>query len=244
MHRSRLCAVVIDCQDGDLERAAEFWGAALGRPVDKTKIDESKYRELSTKADELMLLVQQVSHPSRAHLDIETDDMEAEVKRLEALGARRVEFIKRWWVMEAPTGQRFCVVNPQRGSLEGKANVWGEVAAATAAGKACPKCRPELMREEKIEGFTIDRCPVCKGIYLDRGELEALLQKKLGPRVDQFAFTATSDAMDAVRGHCPRCDQAMGAVVGPEGIRVDRCGKCGAVFLEQGELATLQLANA
>jgi len=39
-------------------------------------------------------------------LDIETDDVEAEVKRLGALGARRVKQIKRWWVMEAPTGQR------------------------------------------------------------------------------------------------------------------------------------------
>ena len=57
-------------------------------------------------------MIQKVAHESRVHLDIETDDMEAEVKRLEALGARRIEFIKRWWVMEAPTGHRFCVVNP------------------------------------------------------------------------------------------------------------------------------------
>jgi hypothetical protein len=65
------------------------------------------------------------SGPSgRIHLDIETDDIEAEVKRLEALGAKRVEFIKRWWVMEAPTGQRFCVVRPQRGALESRANAW------------------------------------------------------------------------------------------------------------------------
>jgi hypothetical protein len=58
------------------------------------------------------------------HLDIETNDIEAEVVRLEALGARRVEQVKRWWVMEAPTGQRFCVVPPQRPDFEDKANVW------------------------------------------------------------------------------------------------------------------------
>jgi hypothetical protein len=63
------------------------------------------------------LLVQQVPHESRIHLDIESDDLEAEVQRLEALGARRIGFVKRWWVLEAPTGQRFCVVNPQRGPL-------------------------------------------------------------------------------------------------------------------------------
>ena len=72
------------------------------------------------------MLVQKVDHESRIHLDIETDNLDAEVKRLEALGAKRVAFVRRWWVMEAPTGQRFCVVNPQRGSLENApgVNVW------------------------------------------------------------------------------------------------------------------------
>ena len=54
--------------------------------------------------------VQKVDHPSRVHLDIETDDIEAEVRRLEALGAKRIQAVQTWWVMEAPTGQRFCVV--------------------------------------------------------------------------------------------------------------------------------------
>jgi hypothetical protein len=58
--------------------------------------------------------VQQVGHDSRVHLDIESDDIEAEVRRLESLGAKRVEFVHTWCVMEAPTGQRFCVVRPQR----------------------------------------------------------------------------------------------------------------------------------
>jgi hypothetical protein len=38
---------------------------------------------------------------------------------LEALGAKKIGFLKRWWVMEAPTGQRFCVVkmkHPERGA--------------------------------------------------------------------------------------------------------------------------------
>ena len=74
----------------------------------------------------MKVLVQSVKHPSRVHIDIETDDIEAEVRRLEALGAKRVAFVKRWWVMEAPTGQRFCVVRPQRPDFEAKANVWQE----------------------------------------------------------------------------------------------------------------------
>ena len=125
MHHSRLAAFVIDCRVSDVAAAAEFWGKALGRPVKASSDDSPTYRALDAKEAEPELLVQQVTHESRVHLDIETDDLDAEVARLEALGAKRVAFVKRWWVMEAPTGQRFCVVRPQRGPLEGKANVWG-----------------------------------------------------------------------------------------------------------------------
>ncbi len=124
MHRSRLAAFVIDCKVEDIGKAAAFWSAALGREVKPVESPDDKYRELSATSDEPQVLLQQVEHDSRIHLDIESDDLEAEVTRLEALGAKRIGFVKRWWVMEAPTGQRFCVVNPQRGPLDGKGNSW------------------------------------------------------------------------------------------------------------------------
>ncbi|WP_224247972.1 VOC family protein [Hyalangium gracile] len=125
MHRSRLCTVVIDCKTDDIDAAARFWSQALGKEARTLDDNDANYRELKTGDDEMYLLVQKVDHPSRLHLDIETDDIEAEVKRLEALGAKRIEFVKRWWVMEAPTGQRFCVVRPQReGRLGPHANTW------------------------------------------------------------------------------------------------------------------------
>lgn len=130
MHRSRLCALVIDSKGEDIDAAAAFWGRALGKPVVAPGPDTGSYREIETQDGEMLVLVQKVDHPARVHLDIETDDMEAEVRRLEALGARRVEFVKRWWVMEAPTGHRFCVVNPQRGPLDERANVWDEAGEA------------------------------------------------------------------------------------------------------------------
>ncbi len=68
--------------------------------------------------------MQKVDHPSRVHLDIETDNIEAEVERLEKLGAKRVVKIHSWWVMEAPTGQRFCVVNIKRSEFATEANLW------------------------------------------------------------------------------------------------------------------------
>ena len=124
MHHSRLAAFVIDCKGDEVEEAAAFWSAALGRDVKPLAAEAGLYRELQTADGEAMILIQAVGHESRIHLDIEADDLEAEVKRLEVLGAKRIEFVKRWWVLEAPTGQRFCVVNPQRGPLAGKATAW------------------------------------------------------------------------------------------------------------------------
>ena len=85
---------------------------------------ESKYRTLATAPDEVHLEVQQVEHASRVHLDIEADDIEAEVARLERLGAKRVGPVRTWYVMEAPTGQRFCVVRPQRADFAERAHTW------------------------------------------------------------------------------------------------------------------------
>ena len=125
MHRSRLSTFVLDCKVPDLDGAAEFWSRALGRKATPDADLDPNYRVLASGDEEPILLVQKVEHESRIHLDIEADDLEAEARRLEALGAKRIAFIKRWIVMEAPTGQRFCIVNPQRGPLAGKkANEW------------------------------------------------------------------------------------------------------------------------
>jgi predicted enzyme related to lactoylglutathione lyase len=126
MHKSRLAGFIIDCHTADLEGAAQFWAAALGyalRPA-STAVAEADYRHFETGAAGLHIEVQKVEHPSRVHLDIETDDIEAEVKRLEKLGAKRVQQVRTWWVMEAPTGQRFCVVRPQRADFAEHAQRW------------------------------------------------------------------------------------------------------------------------
>ena len=125
MHISRLAGFIIDCKTEDLARAAEFWSSALGYSLKSAEREPSPiYRQLDTGPSGLHIEVQQVQHASRVHLDIEADDIEAEVKRLEALGAKRVEHIHTWWVMEAPTGQRFCVVRVQREDFAENANEW------------------------------------------------------------------------------------------------------------------------
>ncbi|HEY0232618.1 MAG TPA: VOC family protein [Dokdonella sp.] len=126
MHHSRLCTLVIDCKVDDLKPAAEFWSRALGKPIASVDQDgDGQYAELETAADEPIILLQRVTHEARVHLDIETDDLEAEAKRLEALGARRVALKhERWWVMQAPSGHRFCIVRRQRAQFGPHLNRW------------------------------------------------------------------------------------------------------------------------
>jgi len=125
MHKSKLAGFIIDCQTADLDGAADFWGSALGMQVRALPPGEGEiYKKLEDPKHGLAIEVQRVSHPSRVHLDIETDDIAAEVRRLEKLGARRIQEIRTWWVMEAPTGQRFCVIRSSSKDFEAKATMW------------------------------------------------------------------------------------------------------------------------
>ncbi len=126
-HRSRLAGFIIDCENAELDPAARFWSQALGLPVlDPDEGGEGRYARLDGARHGLAIEVQRVEHPSRVHLDIETDDIEAEVARLLALGATEVSRPRdaRWVVLQAPTGQRFCVVRGKPGSLDRDATRW------------------------------------------------------------------------------------------------------------------------
>jgi predicted enzyme related to lactoylglutathione lyase len=125
MHRSQLGALIIDCKTDDLEAAGRFWAAALGLSIRRsTNPQDANYVHFETAPNDLNVEVQKVDHPSRVHLDIETDDIEAEAERLEKLGAKRIARIRSWWVLEAPTGQRFCVVSAKRAGFATEANRW------------------------------------------------------------------------------------------------------------------------
>lgn len=125
MHHSRLCALLIDCNTPNIEDAAAFWAEALGRQIDREHPGtRGNYVMLSTPPDEPIVQLQRVDHESRVHIDIETDDIAAEVARLEKLGARVVNRLERWTVMQAPSGQRFCVVRDQRPGFPKNATRW------------------------------------------------------------------------------------------------------------------------
>ena len=62
---------------------ARFWAETLGYEVDGQD-DEGKYVALKGPSNEPYVAIQRVDHDSRIHIDIETDDKEAEAARLES----------------------------------------------------------------------------------------------------------------------------------------------------------------
>ena len=106
----------------DMARAKKFYGELLG--LEKTAEYEGKWCEFDTPEGKTIALDTFSPDGTPPYMALETDDIEAEVVRLEQLGAKRIEFIKRWWVMEAPTGQRFCVVRPQHPRFAALARAW------------------------------------------------------------------------------------------------------------------------
>lgn len=125
MHKSKLAGFIIDCKTDDPQAAAAFWSAALGMEMRASPPEEGdSYVHLVDPEDRMNIEVQAVKHESRVHLDIAADDIEAEVKRIEKLGAKRVANVKDWVVMEAPTGQRFCVVPGRSERFRKTAKAW------------------------------------------------------------------------------------------------------------------------
>lgn len=125
MHKSRLGAMIIDCQTDDLHSEARFWSQALGLEAEQNGDEvNAKYIRLEGAKSEVQVLLQRVDHESRIHMDIETDDKDKEVARLEGLGASIVKVTENWVVMEAPSGHRFCIIGPMREGFEENANTW------------------------------------------------------------------------------------------------------------------------
>lgn len=44
------------------------------------------------------------------------------------------------------------------------------------AGLLCPACRVDLVMSER-QGIEIDYCPKCRGVWLDRGELDKIIER-------------------------------------------------------------------
>ena len=116
-HHSRLSKIVIDVPPAGHDRELAFWSAAADRPL--TPYDTyPEYHGAELPGQELGLLIQRLDHgPARVHIDIHTDDLAAEMTRLEELGAERVQQAHSWWIMRDPAGLLFCVISEPAGVL-------------------------------------------------------------------------------------------------------------------------------
>ena len=109
MHRSRLSTLLIDASADHAGASATFWSAALGVPAHSSP-EEQQFHSLQGSVADLVVAVQAVRNTPRYHVDIETDDVEAEVRRLTELGAVQVGSWQGCRTLEAPGGHLLCVI--------------------------------------------------------------------------------------------------------------------------------------
>lgn len=127
MHRSRLQVVLIDHPDSITTAGCHFWAQAVGQRPAATPSETSEYTELAGLGNGVVLVHQRIAESNpRIHLDIETDDVEAEVGRLERLGAQRIVLVDGWWQMRDPAGLVFCVVPIQTDDFPAHATEWSD----------------------------------------------------------------------------------------------------------------------
>ncbi len=113
--------IVIDCADP--EKLAKFWAAALGYRL--VGFGDPYFLLLPARRAFPPVILQRVPEPkhgkARIHFDLRTPDVDAEVRRLEALGTRRIDVGQgtdvEWVPMADPDGNEFKVLSSGQAGL-------------------------------------------------------------------------------------------------------------------------------
>lgn len=113
----------------------------------------------------------------------------------------------------------------------------------------CPSCKSTL-RTINYEGIQIETCDVCKGEWLDRGELKNIIdvrEKRFTPEEKRAVAESTTIKGVELARHdkdllCPKCDGVTDPVNygGDTGIIIERCTQCGGIWVDGGELEKIQ----
>ena len=104
--------------------------------------------------------------------------------------------------------------------------------------KDCPRCFSELIPEKLSKGLwkvEIDKCKLCSGVYLDKGELMTLT----GNRPLHYLTTKHLGIDSGSELLCPKCGSLMDDEH-PGGIEIDVCLQCNGVWLDKKELDLLK----
>jgi Zn-finger nucleic acid-binding protein len=110
----------------------------------------------------------------------------------------------------------------------------------------CPKCASNAT-QKTFHGVLVDRCDVCEGIWLDKGELDLLVHGREKPAAE-LQYEARREKvltqMVQAKGMCPRCSGKLETFVhGPSGVRLDRCRECKGLWFDFGELEKVRSAE-
>ena len=113
-------AVTFDCADATV--VSQFWSAVLGRRVDTEPMPSSPFFASIGLADSTRIAYMFIQVPegktvkNRVHLDLDADDVSAEVARVMSLGATHVhdkdEHGMRWTTLTDPEDNEFCIGTP------------------------------------------------------------------------------------------------------------------------------------
>ena len=100
----------------------------------------------------------------------------------------------------------------------------------------CPACKEALIVLE-LDEVEIDHCFSCKGIWLDEGELELLLEEATAAEAFLATFEADIETREKSR-KCPICVKRMEKVLygGDTKVRVDKCRRNHGIWFDKGEL--------
>jgi predicted enzyme related to lactoylglutathione lyase len=120
-------AYVVTLDSSDPQRLAPFWAEALHYRANPYHPPYLTLTDPTDKSPELVLqkVPEAKRNKNRMHLDLFGDDMEAEARRMQSLGARRISAEpltgssgNRWIVMADPDGNEFCVCEGDITTLE------------------------------------------------------------------------------------------------------------------------------
>ena len=100
----------------------------------------------------------------------------------------------------------------------------------------CPVCKEPMIVLE-LEEVEIDNCTSCRGIWLDEGELELLLEEAAAAENYLASFAVDRQSHEKSR-KCPICSKRMEKVTagGDQKIRIDKCKKNHGIWFDRGEL--------
>lgn len=105
----------------------------------------------------------------------------------------------------------------------------------------CPRCKNVALTKGTVPGkaLELERCPECKGIWFDDGELSNVL----GNNAARYFTVPAYAAMSHTRS-CPRCNHPLYEFCYPGTMSlVDACKHCKGIWLDNNELKHIATAR-